>query len=64
MTEHQINNIGPFKQFDRDQNEQQGSGLGLYIARYLTELNKGELLVESENEQGTSVILKFPCDSP
>lgn len=62
MTNHQIKNIGPFKQFNRDKNEQQGSGLGLYIARYLIELNNGELIMESENDQGTSVTLKFPCD--
>lgn len=42
----------------------QGSGLGLSIARYLTELHDGTLLVESEGTQeGSTFVLKLPASS-
>lgn len=59
MPHEQIQNIGPFIQFEREKYEQQGSGLGLYIAKYLTEINDGELNINSQKEQGTTVSLKF-----
>ncbi len=60
MTVDQIAKIEAFMQFDRQQYEQQGSGLGLIIARLLAQANHGELLVESIPEQGTTVRVKVP----
>jgi len=42
----------------------QGSGLGLSIARYLTELHDGTLSVESDGvQEGSTFVLKLPASS-
>ena len=46
-----------FYQVDRELQEQQGAGLGLYIAKKLSELNKCELGFESEEGKGSSFFL-------
>jgi len=56
-TEH-INRIGAYMQFDRKMHEQQGQGLGLSIAKRLTELHGGLLTIQSSGE-GTSVAVKL-----
>ncbi len=40
--------------------EYQGAGLGLPLAKRLTEMMKGEIVVESEKTKGTCVSLLFP----
>lgn len=37
-----------------------GTGLGLFIAKQLTEINKGSIEIKSKFGKGTSVILYFP----
>lgn len=49
-----------FGQIDRDKNEQQGLGMGLFIAYHLAKLNGGELLFECVEGKGTTFILKVP----
>jgi signal transduction histidine kinase len=60
MTPEQIGRIGPHIQFERRTFEQQGAGLGLFIAKRLTELLGGQILFESSSGQGTSVSVYFP----
>jgi signal transduction histidine kinase len=48
-------------QFERQLYEQQGSGLGLTIAKALTELHGGELTIESIPGKKTTVRLVLPC---
>lgn len=55
-----IQQIGPFRQFDRDIYEQQGSGLGLFVAQSLITLQNGTLEIESMPEGKTKVTLTFP----
>ncbi len=49
-----------FGQIDRAKNEQQGLGMGLFIAYHLAKLNGGELLFESVEGKGTTFYLKVP----
>ncbi|MEI7675789.1 MAG: response regulator [Bacteroidales bacterium] len=57
FTKEQLNNIGAYMQFDRDKLEQQGSGLGLIIAKKMVELSEGDFIIESEKDQGTTIQL-------
>jgi signal transduction histidine kinase len=56
----QIARVGAYMQFDRTLHEQQGIGLGLAIARRLTELHGGTLTIQSEKGLGTSVVMRLP----
>src|SRR5687767_1477171 len=59
MTTEQLSSIGPHMQFDRKTYEQQGSGLGLIIAKRLTELLGGQMTLESQPAGGTNVRVTF-----
>ena len=58
-TEH-ITKVGAYMQFDRKMQEQQGLGLGLTIAKRLTELHGGTLTIQSQRGGSTSVTMKLP----
>jgi two-component system sensor histidine kinase/response regulator len=64
LTAHQITEIGAYKQFERKIYEQQGSGLGLSVAKKLTEVHGGSLTVESEHAKGTTVVITLPLAPP
>ncbi len=59
MTAEHMANIGAYMQFDRHRHEQQGSGLGLALARLLAQRNDGELTLDSAPNQGTTVTVVF-----
>jgi two-component system, sensor histidine kinase and response regulator len=60
MSEEQIQKIHMFMQFEREHHEQQGLGLGLMIAKRLTELHGGSIQVESLQGKGTTITLTLP----
>jgi signal transduction histidine kinase len=61
MSDSQINQVAkPFVQLNREQLEQQGAGLGLTIAKYLIDINRGKLsLMKPESGNGLVVRLRF-----
>jgi two-component system, sensor histidine kinase and response regulator len=63
MTSQQIATIGPHVQFEREKYEQQGAGLGLIIAKRLTELNGGNFTITSTPGRETRVTIAFPAPS-
>jgi len=61
MSQNQISRIAALAQFDRDFYEQQGVGLGLVIAKKVTELHDGNFQINSKEGKGTIVNLTIPC---
>ncbi|NEO52201.1 MAG: hybrid sensor histidine kinase/response regulator [Okeania sp. SIO3B5] len=62
MSANEISNIGAYQQFNRKIYEQQGSGLGLSIAKQITELHHGKLTIQSIPLQQTTVTIFLPIE--
>ncbi len=60
MQEGEFDHIGPYRQFRRKAQEQQGIGLGLVIAKRLVELHGGTFSVSSALGMGTSITFTLP----
>lgn len=61
MARDEISNaLQPFEQINREQNEQQGSGLGLWLAFKIVEVHGGELKILSVEGKGTRVAIRLP----
>ena len=52
--------LEPFEQINREQNEQQGSGLGLWLAYNIVQVHGGELKILSVEGKGTRVAIRLP----
>ena len=51
-----------FQRFFHPDNSKTGTGIGLNFIKSLVELHKGEILVESEYQVGTTFIVRLPAD--
>ncbi|HTX17640.1 MAG TPA: hybrid sensor histidine kinase/response regulator [Bacteroidota bacterium] len=60
MTKEQIESLGAYVQIDRKVYEQQGSGLGLTVAKRLIEMHGGSLSIQSDFGHGTNVTVRLP----
>jgi two-component system, sensor histidine kinase and response regulator len=60
MSAEQIENMGAYVQFNRKVYEQQGSGLGLTVAKQLIEMHGGSLSIQSDVGHGTTVTVRLP----
>lgn len=61
MTGEQIAAIGVYMQFERRIHEQQGAGMGLIIAKRLTELYGGRMAIESIPDVETKITVTLPA---
>ncbi len=55
-----INDIAPFKQFNRKKYEQQGLGIGLHLIKQLIAFNNGSLQIETAEQKGTKLVIQLP----
>lgn len=62
MNAEDIDRIGAYIQFERKLYEQQGSGLGLIIAKRMTELYGGKLEIQSIPNEQTTVSICLPLN--
>ncbi len=60
MTEEEIAEIGPFRQFHRDQREQQGLGLGLALCKAQIKCKGCQLSFRPASPHGLDVELSLP----
>ncbi|MBD2502844.1 hybrid sensor histidine kinase/response regulator [Anabaena azotica] len=61
ITAAQIAELGAYQQFERKLYEQQGSGLGLMIAKSITEIHGGKFKIKSKPQEKTVVQVMLPC---
>ncbi len=60
IKDEQITKIGAFMQFERQEYEQQGIGLGLKMVKQIIELAGGTLTITSVYQQSTTIHLTLP----
>jgi two-component system, sensor histidine kinase and response regulator len=60
MSDEQMKNINAYKQFDRNVYEQQGSGLGITIARKILDIHEGQMDLESKANEFSEFIISIP----
>ena len=64
ISKQHIRNIEAFTQFERQQYEQQGVGLGLALVKKILELYGGKFIIQSEQGMGTTVQMLLPFEAP
>jgi len=60
MSSTELKEIDVFQQFGRDENERTGNGLGLILAKKITETFKGHFKIQSTKNKFTRVFISLP----
>jgi two-component system sensor kinase len=60
LSAEELNNIDARTQFNRDKNEQQGLGLGLFISKTIIQKSKGIFEITSKENEGTTIKINLP----
>jgi K+-sensing histidine kinase KdpD len=60
MNQNQLKNIGSFIQYDIENNEEKGVGLGLFLSKKIIECYDGKLKINSTEGKGTKIELTIP----
>ena len=63
FTQEELKKIDATTQFNRDKNEQQGLGLGLYIVKAIVKKTGGTSSIVSKEGEGTTIKLFFPIQN-
>ncbi|TDD95058.1 ATP-binding response regulator [Flavobacterium cellulosilyticum] len=63
FSEDELKKIGAGQQFNREQNEQQGLGLGLFLCKFIIKHTKGVFSIVSNINKGTSIKLFLPVNN-
>jgi signal transduction histidine kinase len=59
----EMNNIGVFQQFSREEHSQQGNGIGLALVKRIVQHYNGTFKLESEKGKFTKAIINLPVSS-
>lgn len=60
LSKNQIQEISPFRQFDRQKHQQVGNGLGLVIIKRIIDIFSGSINIDSVTGNGTIITVSFP----
>jgi two-component system sensor histidine kinase/response regulator len=59
---YDLDQIGATQQFNREQKEQQGLGLGLFISKIIIKKYKGKFSISSKEKAGTTIKILLPLN--
>jgi two-component system sensor histidine kinase/response regulator len=60
LSQQELNKIGAAQQFNREEREQQGLGLGLFLSKILIKKSNGVFTIVSKENEGTSIKIFLP----
>jgi two-component system sensor histidine kinase/response regulator len=60
FSENELTRIGATQQFNREKQEQQGLGLGLFLSRIIVKKIKGAFSISSKEKKGTTIKILLP----
>jgi two-component system sensor histidine kinase/response regulator len=62
FSENELNKIGATQQFNREEKEQQGLGLGLFLSKIITKEFAGVFNISSKEKEGTTIKILLPLN--
>jgi two-component system sensor histidine kinase/response regulator len=63
FSEEELKKIGVAEQFNREEREQQGLGLGLFLSKIIIKNSKGIFNIKSKTDEGTKINIYLPLSS-